>query len=467
MFVKEFERLGSGASKQAFTIEEDITGERHNFTIPVGGDVTKFCIVKYTNPIQWRSDSTFMPKFIEFRTQMMSDPKFKRDVYNNLISQTNQFVLYNRLYNIYKNQFECVAELKKMMALGDAFAPKLHQIRIDIVGQEQGTPFSPEEMDSQFEETGNNKVVNISYLVERCDDSVIKFVSENIERKNEVATKMIEFVDSYVETQNELNCDIKSENFCPRIVDGRVVSIRLLDVDPKFCIKGETPDFKQNAKVFMKYAFITHSAKWGQTISRQRVRINFGNMGITQHEVDAAIRFFYKPEYMVYEFNPINMLYHYFVNLHPGNFVSLPAPNGWKKKISKTGKNYYVSIISDPPISQWKYPEDYIFLYYDNLIKYFKDDFSEIIKIFQDANMENGVVLLSEGRNTKQRDSVGPSESGGGGGPFEDSKEGAVAGPIEDTTDNAQYKEEDAKGGKRKRKSKKRKNMKKKRTRKV
>lgn len=451
MRVKEFKRLGFGASKQAFTVEEDSSDEEHNFTIPDGSDLGKFCIVKYTNPIQWRSDSTFMPKFIEFRTQMMSDPIFKRNVYNNLIPQTIQFVLHNNLYNIYKNQFECVAELKKMMALGDAFAPKLHQIRIDIVGQEPGTPFSPEEMDSQFEEIGNNKVVNISYLVERCDDSVIKFVSENIERKNEVARKMIEFVDSYVETFGELNCDIKSENFCPRIVDGRIVSIRLLDVDPKFCIKGgDTPDFKQNAKVFMKYAFITHSVKWGQIIGKRRT-INFGNMGITQHEVDAALRFFYRPEYMVYEFNPINMLYHYFVNSHPGNFVSLPAPNGWVKKTSKkNGEPFYVKLNLDPPISQWDYPKGYDFLYYNNLIEFFSEDPSKMVKLFQDANMENGVVLLSEGSKVI----------------VEEPKEGGRAITEDDTTDNALY-EEESKGGRRKRKSKKRKSNKRKHTRKA
>jgi hypothetical protein len=143
------------------------------------------------------------------------------------------------------------------------------------------------------------------------------------------------------------------------------------------------------------------------------------------------------------------------VSSHPGNFLSLPAPPGWVKKVSKSGDNYYSALRSDPPISQWNYPKDYVFLYYDNLINYFKDDFSELIKIFQDANVENGVVLLSEGSKAKQRDSVGPSESGGGAEPFEDKKE--------DTTDNAPM----SKGGKRKRKSKKRKFSKRKYTRKV
>ena len=457
MRVKPFENLGHGASKQAFAVEEDSSDEEHNFTIEDGSDLGKFCIVKYTKPIKWRSDSTFMPKFIEFRTQMMSDPKLKRDVYNNLIPQTNQFVLHNNLYNIYKNQFECIAELKKMMELGELFAPKLHKIRIDIVDatlgavEEYGIPFLPDEMDSKFEETGNNKVVNISYLVERCDESVIQFVSENRERKNEVARKMIEFVDSYVETHNELNCDIKSENFCPRIIDGRIGSIRLLDVDPKFCIKGgDTPDFKRNAKVFMKYAFITHSVKWGQKIGNQRATIYFGNMGITQNDVDAAIRFFYRPEYMIYEFNPINMLYHYFVTLHPGNYVSLPAPDGWVKKTSKkNGEPFYVKLNLDPPISQWDYPKGYDFLYYNVLIEYFSEDPSNMVKLFQDLNVKNGVVLLSEDSKVI----------------IEEPKEGGRAITEDDTTDNVRN--EESKGGRRKRKSKKRKSSKKKRTRKV
>ena len=112
-----------------------------------------------------------------------------------------------------------------------------------------------------------------------------------------------------------------------------------------------------------------------------------------------------------------------------------------------------------------KKQKEVVYPVFQECCKYFKDDFSEIIKIFQDANMENGVVLLSEGRNTKQIDSVGPSESGGGGAPSEYKKEGGMA--IEDTTDNALYEEESKGGGRRKRKSKKRKNRKRKYTRKV
>ena len=408
----------------------------------------------------------------------MTDPKFKRDFNNNLIPidykfNANEIELYKNMYNNRKPQFECIAELKKMMELGESFAPKLHQIRIDIVDEEYGTPFSPDEMDSKFEEIGNNTVL-VSYLVERCDESVIKFVSKNGEQKPEVAAKMIEFIDSYVERQNELNCDIKSENFCPRIIDGRVVSIRLLDVDPKFCIKGYTPEFKRNAKVFMKYAFITHSVKWGQKIDKQRKIINFGNLGITQDDVNDMIRFFYKPEYMVYEFNPINMLYHYFVNLDPSNFVALP---GWEIQFIETtndaGEKQKVKkfrhIRTQTIYDSLQYEYEYKFLSYDKLILYFTEDPYKIIELFKELNKEIGIVLLS----------------GGGGGPSKavarhDEKE-IIERYSEDTTDNAReenttenappHKPNEANkelgGGRRKRKSKKRKSSKKKHTRKA
>lgn len=481
MRVKPFEKLGRGSSKQAFTIQENTAGAPHNFTIPDGSDVTKFCIVLYTTPIQWLPKSSYSENFIKFLKDM-TDPQFKRDFNNNSIPKTyifndNEIKLYENMYNNRKRQFECIAELKKMMELGELFAPKLHQIRIDIVyeeyDEEYGTPFSPNEMDSKFEEIGNN-IVFVSYLVERCDESVIKFVSKNGEKKPEVAAKMIEFIDSYVETQNELNCDIKSDNFCPKIIEGRVISIRLLDIDPKFCIKGQTPKFKQNAKVFMKYAFITHSVKWGQKIGNRRATINFGNMGITQDDVNDMIRFFYKPEYMVYEFNPINMLYHYFVNLDPGNFVELP---GWEIQIIEetnyAGEKIKVKQFHNKLTNEKTYflPYEYEFLSYDKLFLYFTENPDKIIELFKELNKEIGIVLLS----------------GGGGGPSK-----AVARPdekeiierySEDTTDNAPYKEEkttenapphkpneankELGGGRRKRKSKKRKSNKKKHTRKA
>jgi hypothetical protein len=471
MRVKPFEKLGRGSSKQAFTIQEDTAGEPDNFTIEEGSDVTKFCIVKYTNSIWWLPKSSYSKNFIKFLKDM-TDPQFKRNFNNNLIRKDYEFndkeiESCKNMYNNRKPQFECIAELKKMMELGELFAPKLRQIRIDIINargavEEYGIPFSPNEMDSKFEEIGNNNVF-VSYLVERCDESVIKFVSKNGEKKPEVAAKMIEFIDSYIERQNELNCDIKSDNFCPRIVDGRVISIRLLDVDPKYCIKGYTPEFKQNAKVFMKYAFITHSVKWGQKIDEKRKIINFGNLGITQHEVDAAIRFFYKPEYMVYEFNPINMLYHYFVSLDPGNFVELP---GWEiqiiEKTNYAGEKIKVKQFHNKLTNEKTYflPYEYEFLSYDKLFLYFTENPDKIIELFKELNKEIGIVLLS----------------GGGGGPSE-----AVAEPdekeiierySEDTTENAPpHKPNEANkelgGGRRKRKSKKRKSNKRKRTRKV
>jgi len=167
------------------------------------------------------------------------------------------------------------------------------------------------------------------------------------------------------------------------------------------------------------------------------------------------------------------MLYYYFVNLHPGNFVKLPAPDGWKKKVSKeTGEKYYLNEITKQKTIE--YPMKYKFLEYNGLIKYFGKTPSNIIKIFNEFNVDFGIVLLNQDSSiTRQRESEGKeedmrqSESGGGGvGPSE--SEGGYETILEDdTTDNARYEEEDAKGGRRKRKSKKRKSNKRKRTRKA
>lgn len=496
MRVKKFENLGYGASKQAFTLQESLEGAPYNYTIPDGSDITKFCIVKYTNTIDWKNESEFPKSFQDFKRRIASDPRYNYDIFyaDEIPYGEDATVLKSnkKLYRNHKIQFECTDELRKMRDLGELFAPKLHQIRIDTQSN-TGIPFPPEELDSKFEEIPSG-IVTVSYLVERCDDSVIKFVVKNPDKKPEVAAKMIEFIDSYVERQNELNCDIKSDNFCPKIIEGRVISIRLLDVDPKFCIKGYTPDFKQNAKVFMKYAFITHSVKWGQKIGNRRATINFGNMGITQNDVDAAIRFFYRPEYMVYEFNPINMLYHYFVNLDPGNFVELP---GWEIQIIETtndagekNKVKQFRHIRTQTITK-SLPYEYEFLSYDKLILYFRENLYKIIELFKELNKEIGIVLLSGGGGGPSKAVARPDEKESiekyskdikDNAPYKE--EGAIDNARykeEDTTDNARYKEEDAtynepnkeddakgaKGGRRKRKSKKRKNRKRKYTRKA
>jgi hypothetical protein len=488
MRVKAFENLGSGASKQAFTIQENTPGDPYNYTIPDGSDVTKFCIVKYTNTIDWKNESEFPKSFQDFKTQIASNPGYNYDViYADEIPYGQDATVLKsnkKLYRNHKIQFECTDELRKMRDLGELFAPKLHQIRIDTQSN-TGIPFPPEKLDSEFEKIPSG-IVTVSYLVERCDDSVIKFVVKNPNKIFEVPEKMIEFIDSYVDTFGELNCDIKSENFCPRIIDGRIVSIRLLDVDPKFCIKGDTPEFKKNAKVFMKYAFMTHSAKWGQKIDDERARIHFGNLGLTQNDVDAMVLFFYTKKYMVYEFNPINMLYHYFVCLHPGNFKVMEMPVGWEKMVDKTGKTYYRNKFTKEVTDD--YPLKYEFLSYDKLTKYFKK-YSMIEQILDYCNTTNKIVFLSEEGGTSMEEETGvagPSEQGttiaaAAEGPSEETEEPSKNGHSNLLTESSKYKKEGGitmtekednvfnflKGGKRKRKSKKRKNRKRKYTRKA
>jgi hypothetical protein len=65
------------------------------------------------------------------------------------------------------------------------------------------------------------------------------------------------------------------------------------------------------------------------------------------------------------EFNGINMLYHYFIFLHPDNF--------------------------DSSIT---HPRNYSFLNYNRLMQYFEID--EIMKVFHDANRTYKIVLPAE-----------------------------------------------------------------------
>jgi hypothetical protein len=78
-----------------------------------------------------------------------------------------------------------------------------------------------------------------------------------------------------------------------------------LDVDPKYAIeKKGNPDFSRHAKVFMKFLMFAHLRKRGAYFFR---------WGVSDVEVREMIAFFYDIEYMIYEFNPINMMYHYLI----------------------------------------------------------------------------------------------------------------------------------------------------------
>ena len=137
--------------------------------------------------------------------------------------------------------------------------------------------------------------------------------------ENLIGIKVVNFINSFVNVHNKLNCDIKPENLCLQISNtGKIESVRLLDVDPDFNIPGETVKFKRNSKVFMKLLFFSYFKRW--------TNFNFANWRVSQEEVVEMIRFFYTDKYMIYAKNPINSLYHYLIHDHPNKFLNPSEP---------------------------------------------------------------------------------------------------------------------------------------------
>jgi hypothetical protein len=421
IFVEQDAKLGNGAYKEAFTLKPVIPGSVHNFSLPNESDIDNFCLVKFKLFINWKQESEFINKNKKYNT-------FE--------------ILKKEFYKTYKDQFDKIAELRKIFELGNkSFAPKLHQIRIDkVVGNgkiEYGIPFLPENMDAEFDKP-YSQFVEITYVIEKCDESIIKFLSKNPDKIEDVGQKVVELIEAFVNSESQLICDIKSENFCPKIINGTFEKVGFLDVDTQYITYGYGPRFIKNAIVFMKYAFLIHSQRWGEKkkekidgkIKETRVTFNFGNLGITQEEVDDMIRYFYQDEYMKNnEYNPINMLYHYFINLHPYNFDSS------------------------------MYAEDYFFLNHNRLIKYFEID--EIVKVFHDANIKYKIRLPAEtgktgGGSKDDKSSVYKEEPDSKGGKEDlDSKGGK-----EEVDSKGGKKEIDSKGGKNPRKRRKSKSKK-------
>ena len=285
-------------------------------------------MVKYSKIINWRTD--FPEDFFVFKSKMDSDQWFKYFVKNGMphhellkreyasfIYTENKFNFYKALYNVHHEQYSCMNELMEIRNLGKLCAPELHQIRIDKLNDEggikkYGIPFRPNEMESKFKEIEAGYVA-ISYLIERCEESVVAYVKTHPEAEEIVGNKVVEFVDLFVDTQNKLNCDFKPPNICLKM-EGDGTTVRLLDVDPDYNIKGETPEFKDNSKVFMKLLFFGYLKK--------QENIKFADWHVTREEVEAMIRFFYTDEYLIYEKNPINVLYYYLVSEHPGKFLN-------------------------------------------------------------------------------------------------------------------------------------------------
>ena len=404
-YVEEDTQLGNGTYKTAFTLKLVTPGNVYNFILQNKNDITKFCLVKFRDVIRWNPNNTKM----------------------------------------YKEQYQCIAELNNLFKLSKKmFAPKLHQIRIDIVSddgtiQQYGIPFLPEKMNANFKII-NSDYVKITYVIEKCDESIIKFLLKNTDKIEDVGQKVVELIDAYVKSENELISDIKPENFCPKINDdGTFENVRFLDVDTRYIIKGIGQEFNYNAGVFMKYAFLVYSKRWGEIIDGKKIRCDFENLGITQDDFDNMIRFFYQEEYMKNnEFNPVNMLYHYFINLHPYKVYNS------------------------------KYKEGYSFLNYAALMKYF--NINEILKIFHDANSTYKIVLPARtgktGGGSKEdeaKDSKDDKTESG----KEDSKDDKTESGKEDSKDDktesgkeGSKEDPDSKGGKNPRKRRKSKSKK-------
>ena len=441
LYVSKSKIGGEGGSKIAFYVDEEADENKKTeycFTLPNDSAVSNFCLVEYKKTIEWIEETEELKKF---KLLMQNDPVFKynNDKYNdskyNNIDQNDpefgeyiKFRQFRELYKLYikhEDQFRCIAELKKMYKMSDTHAPKLEKIKVDDVTHLDpdehvpGIPFSPEDMDFEFRGLDSGSSIKISYLIERCDKSVVEIVFEDESKKDEVCAKIIEFIHSYVNTFNELNSDIKSENLCPTIVNGSVKLIRLLDVDPDFSIKCYGKDvtdkdiklFNHHAENFIKYAFITHSVKIGDKVNGKRQTINFGNLGLTQHDVDEMIKYFYDEKYMVYDNNPNAVLYHYYVSDHPYNFLTdSPLPKGWIITQSKTtGKIYYANEITKQ--TQWDKPKHpYVFLSNDALMTYFKD-VNMLIHLFKLLNKKYGLDIPIVKFPIKKANTVRPATS--------------------------------------------------------
>lgn len=324
--------LSEGAEKQAYNAKICDATTATDFTSDL--DPAQLCIVEFPK-FEWTNTET-ATEHVESKTQLMNfkrkltyDPQFKYDMVKliaeemkkkgwekNGVKFNNYTIEPPKKYSAFfdanpkikelfflKNwkdafnyQIDFVNELKIMHELAD-LVPRLYQIRID-----NDAPFSPDEIDAKFAQIPDKKQVRISYLVEKCDINIEKFLKTNPRKIGDVGQKINECVD----TIEEVFCDFKYMNLCPKYNGANeIVSMRIIDVDPKYVISSNSPDFIRNARVFMKFILFSQVMK--------STGLVFPNWFVTEKEVDTMIRFFYSFEYMKYEHNPINMLYHYLI----------------------------------------------------------------------------------------------------------------------------------------------------------
>lgn len=337
---KTNQQIGYGSNKIAFSAKICEDEDSTNWTST--RDPKDLCIVEFKNEIQWITDDE--KKYVEFKKKIKSDPKFDYSLHKFfstnkkdselMVFSTNKkdSDLLEKWYRNSNDQFDIVNELKKMHELNKIgittthsgagappsettpLAPMLYQIRIDTWEKGQvikGIPFSPYNMDSEFSKIPNESIITISYLVERCGKSLSNIILDmNDSKISQIGKKIIEFIDAYVDLTNELNCDFKPNNLCPQYnSNNEIVSLSLLDIDAKFYIKNDDANFRNHAKVFMKFMVFSYFRKYNH--------VTFPDWGISKASVVKMFIFFYDDAYMLYKYNPINMLWNYFDGLNP------------------------------------------------------------------------------------------------------------------------------------------------------
>jgi hypothetical protein len=367
-YICKKHNIGSGTYKYAYSTQicDARIASSHDFMCDVNPD--ELCIVQFKDAIRFinftTSKSSVIKQFYKFKMKMLTDAEFKytineilndetepfipppeySDFFNNECPFVNKMEYLNEFFDKGNKQFELINELKQMHRLGSigvsdssgrggggggggggapithlsSFAPKLYQIRLDIYDTVSrktityGTPFTPDKMDEEIAKIPDNTDVRVLYLIERCGESIKTYIKDNPFQTTVVGQKVSDFIDSYVDATDELNCDFKPENLCPKYTKSNInnqietiESIQMLDVDTQFLISENSTIFSKHAKVFMKFLFFSYFEKYTSA--------KFNDWHVSKSEVSDMINFFLQRDFMIYEYNPINMLYHYLI----------------------------------------------------------------------------------------------------------------------------------------------------------
>ena len=254
--------LSEGAEKQAYHAKICDATTATDFTSDL--DPAQLCIVEFPR-FEWINPETATEtEYVEIKKQIMNvkrklthDPQFKYDMVKLIAEEMKkkewkktgvefenytieppkkysaffdanpkikQLFFLKDWENFNNYQIDFVDELKIMHELAD-LVPRLYQIKID-----NDAPFSPDEIDAKFAQIPDQKKIRISYLVEKCDINIEKFLETNPRKIGDIGQKINECVD----TITEVFCDFKYVNLCPKYNSANeIVSMRIIDVDPK------------------------------------------------------------------------------------------------------------------------------------------------------------------------------------------------------------------------------------------